>query len=123
MLLDTLFAEREQFSKAALENCSKEVKAAKFAVGQQVSGVVKKILPYGSFVAIDGLEQIIGLITCHQSSGKPLKVGDIVDAKVLDYDSEKKIVDLAFSKVTGYTSKILKQVGRSIYKLAVETIR
>lgn len=90
--------------KQALANPWSEL-GAKYPVGSQVAGPVVRLAPFGAFVQIE--EGIEGLV--HVSEIVPdkrinhpqeaLKVGEIVKAKVLAIDSDKRQVKLSIKQL------------------------
>lgn len=81
------------------------IKAAeKYQVGNVVSGKVVRLVPFGAFVELE--EGIDGLVHISQISsvrlGKPgdaLKVGQQVDAKIIEFDTESKKISLSIKEV------------------------
>lgn len=69
-----------------------ETVAEKYPVGTKVKGVVSKIVPFGAFVTIEkGLD---GLIHVSEAES-PLKVGDEVEAVVIQVDGENQKLALS----------------------------
>jgi small subunit ribosomal protein S1 len=81
------------------------VKAAeKYKTGDVVKGTVVRLVPFGAFVELD--EGVDGLVHISQISnyrlakpGDVLEVGQEVEAKVLDFDSEAKKISLSIKEV------------------------
>ncbi len=90
--------------KQALTNPWSEL-AAKYPVGSQIAGPVTRLAPFGAFVQIE--EGIEGLV--HVSEIVPdkrihhpqdaLKLGEIVKAKVLAIDSDKRQIKLSIKQL------------------------
>lgn len=81
-----------------------ESAAANYAVGNVVSGKVVRIAPFGAFVQLE--EGIDGLIHISQLSEKRInkvedavKVGDAVQAKVIEFKPEEKRISLSIREV------------------------
>ena len=77
----------------------------KYQVGSVVTGKVVRLVPFGAFVELE--EGIDGLVHISQISsvrlGKPgdaLKVGQQVDAKIIEFDAEAKKVSLSIKEVS-----------------------
>jgi len=77
-----------------------QVAAEKFAVGTVHQGRVARLLPYGAFIELD--KGIDGLLHISNVSwdwiadiNQVLKVGDMVDVSVLDFDQESKRITLS----------------------------
>lgn len=77
-----------------------QVAAEKFAVGTVHQGKVARILNYGAFIELD--KGIDGLLHISNVSwdwiadiSQALKVGDIIDVKVMDFDEENKRITLS----------------------------
>lgn len=93
-------------SRKALLNESKAEKRketlASLTEGQRVQGVVKRIMDYGVFVDIGGVE---GLLHISEMSWKRVnhpaeifKLGDQIEVDVLRYDREKNRISLGFRR-------------------------
>jgi rRNA biogenesis protein RRP5 len=112
-MLKSLFVERDLIVRHILGKgeCSAEIKETKLVVGQSVAGAVKQVMPYGILVELDSYKQIGGLLLNNQIGSKTFTVGDRVDVRVLDYDMEKKIVDLSLNvKLIPLDKKIVKML-------------
>lgn len=76
----------------------------KYQVGDVISGKVVRLVPFGAFIQIE--EGIDGLVHISQISsvriGKPgdvLKVGQVVEAKITELDTEAKKISLSIKEV------------------------
>lgn len=76
------------------------VAAEKFPVGSLVKGKVARILPFGAFIELD--DGIDGLLHISNVSwewlgdiNEALKIGDIIDVAVIEFDAENKRVTLS----------------------------
>lgn len=79
--------------------------AEKYQVGNVIKGKVVRLVPFGAFVEIE--QGIDGLVHISQISnvrlGKPgdvLKIGQEVEAKITEFDSEAKKVSLSIKEVS-----------------------
>lgn len=78
----------------------------RYSIGSQVSGKVVNILPYGAFVEIEpGVEGLVHIseISWTRRVAHPsevLKVGDSVDAVILNLDTENKKISLGMKQAT-----------------------
>ena len=75
---------------------------ATLAVGQRLPGIIRRILDYGAFVDIGGVE---GLLHISEMSWRRIKhpsqlfkVGDHIEVAVLKYDQERCRISLGFRK-------------------------
>ncbi len=93
-------------SRRALLNEARAVKRketlATLAVGQRLPGIIRRILDYGAFVDIGGVE---GLLHISEMSWRRIKhpsqlfkVGDHIEVAVLKYDQERCRISLGFRK-------------------------
>ncbi len=78
--------------------------AERFAVGSTVSGKVVRIAPFGAFVAladgVDGLVHISQISWDHIDKVEDaLKIGDAVEAKVLEVDEDRKRISLSIKEL------------------------
>jgi len=81
--------------KALLVNPWQEV-AAKYKVGDRITGTVSKVVPFGAFVLLEpGLE---GLIHVSETVG-PLKVSEKVEAEVIAVEPDKQKLGLSVRKL------------------------
>ncbi len=78
--------------------------AEKYEVGNVITGKVVRLVPFGAFVEVE--EGIDGLVHISQISnmriGKPgdvLKVGQVVEAKITELDTEAKKISLSIKEV------------------------
>ena len=84
----------------------KEALSAEFwagvEVGKKYEGVVKSITNFGAFVDIGGVDGLIHISELSWSKIKHpsevVKVGDVVETYVIDFDKEKNKVSLGFKK-------------------------
>ena len=77
---------------------------AKYNVGDTVEVKIEKIMPFGAFAQIElGLEGLIHISQIsHKRIGNPsevLKVGQYVNAKIMEIDQEKKKVELSMKEL------------------------
>ena len=77
-----------------------QVAAEKFAVGTVHQGKVARLVPYGAFIELD--KGIDGLLHISNVSwdwisdiSQVLKVGDVIDVQVMDFDGENKRITLS----------------------------
>lgn len=96
-----LILSRKAVLKEAAAERRRETLAA-LAEGQRRTGVIKRILDYGVFVDIGGIE---GLLHISEMSWRRIKhpselfrVGDEIEVEVLKYDREKNRISLGFRK-------------------------
>jgi small subunit ribosomal protein S1 len=96
-----LILSRKAFLKEANAERRKETLAT-LAEGQQKQGVVKRILDYGVFVDIGGVE---GLLHISEISWKRIKhpselfrIGDQIEVEILKFDREKNRISLRYRK-------------------------
>lgn len=93
-------------SRRALLNEARAIKRketlATLAVGQRLPGIIRRILDYGGFVDIGGVE---GLLHISEMSWRRIKhpsqlfkVGDHIEVAVLKYDQERCRISLGFRK-------------------------
>ncbi len=93
-------------SRRALLNEARAIKRketlATLAVGQRLPGIIRRILDYGAFVDIGGVE---GLLHISEMSWRRIKhpsqlfkVGDHIEVAVLKYDKERCRISLGFRK-------------------------
>lgn len=79
----------------------------KYPVGTTVQGTVKSILPFGIFVNLEpGLDGLIHISEIFWGSKKTdlhkyFKVGQIVQAEVVELDHEKRRISLSYKKAKG----------------------
>ena len=84
----------------------KEALSAEFwanvEVGKRYEGVIKSITDFGAFADIGGVDGLIHISELSWSKIKHpsevVKVGDVVDVYVIDFDKEKNKVSLGFKK-------------------------
>ena len=86
----------------------------KYAIGETVKGKVVRIVSFGAFVevekGIDGLVHVSQI--SHEWLENPtsvLKVGDEVEAKILDMDVEKEKMTLSIKALTPAPEKVAKE--------------
>ena len=96
-----LILSRKAILKEAAAEKRKET-LANLAEGQQMRGIVKRILDYGVFVDIGGIE---GLLHISEMSWKRIKhpselfhLGDHIEVEILKYDREKNRISLGYRK-------------------------
>ncbi len=89
-------------------------KKLEYKVGDVVKVKVKKLVPFGAFVEIKkGIEGLVHISQiCEQRITKPeekLEVGQKVNAKIINFDSENKKIELSIKELEGtsneYSSK------------------
>ena len=78
----------------------------KYAVGQIVEGKVVQIKEYGAFIelepGLDGLVHISEVANKRVSDiAEELQLGQAVEAKILDIDTERKRISLSIKQVAG----------------------
>ncbi len=81
------------------------VKAAeKYKVGENVTGKVVRLVPFGAFIELE--EGLDGLVHISQISnvriakpGDVLKIGQVVEAKIVEVDTEAKKISLSIKEV------------------------
>jgi len=79
----------------------------KYPVGTVIQGTVKSILPFGVFVNLEpGLDGLIHISEIFWGSKKAdlhkyFKVGQIVQAEVVELDSQKRRISLSYKKAKG----------------------
>ena len=85
---------------------------AKYNVGDIADGTVVRLVPFGAFVDIDGVD---GLIHVSEISWKPLKhpsevlkEGQVVEVTIKDIDAENKKVSLGYKKIEDNPWEIFK---------------
>ena len=96
--------------------------AEKYAVGNEVSGKVVRIVPFGAFVMLeDGVD---GLVHISQISWDrvekvedALQIGQEISAKVLELDVENKKISLSIKQMT---EKPVKEVPAAVAEEAAE---
>ena len=78
----------------------------KYNINDTVNVTVKKMMPFGAFVELE--EGIEGLVHISQITDKriakpeeALELGQKVDAKIIDIDTEKKKMELSIKEITG----------------------
>lgn len=94
--------------KACLPN-PWDTAAEKYPAGSIVEGKVARITDFGAFVTLEeGLDGLVHISQCStkriEKVGDALKVGDIVNVKVLDIDNEKKRISLSIKKALEETA-------------------
>lgn len=87
----------------------------KYAIGETVEGKVVRMVPFGAFIELE--EGIDGLVHVSQISGKRinkpddvLKIGEIITAKVTEFDIEKKKISLSIKAVNAIMSDFEPEV-------------
>ena len=85
---------------------------AKYTIGDIANGTVVRLVPFGAFVDIDGVD---GLIHISELSWKPikhpsevLKEGQVVEVTIKDIDLENKKVSLGYKKIEDNPWEIFK---------------
>ena len=85
---------------------------AKYTVGDIANGTVARLVPFGAFVDIDGVD---GLIHISELSWKPIKhpsevltEGQVVEVTIKDIDVEKKKISLGYKKIEDNPWEIFK---------------
>ncbi|MDP4118136.1 MAG: bifunctional 4-hydroxy-3-methylbut-2-enyl diphosphate reductase/30S ribosomal protein S1 [Bacillota bacterium] len=85
---------------------------ANHTVGDIVNGTVVRLVPFGAFVDIDGID---GLIHISELSWKPikhpsevLKEGQVVEVTIKDIDAEKNKISLGYKKIEDNPWEIFK---------------
>lgn len=71
-------------------------------IGKKYEGVVKSLMDFGAFVDIGGVDGLVHISELSWSKVKHpseiLKVGDIIEVTVLEFDKEKKRISLGYKK-------------------------
>ena len=87
--------------KAAEDETLDKVKQA-LVNGKSISGVVKKIEVYGAFIDLGGLDGLLHIseIADHwiENIQEHLKVGQIIEVKIISIDNENKRISLTMGK-------------------------
>ena len=85
---------------------------AKYSVGDIANGTVVRLVPFGAFIDIDGVD---GLIHISELSWKPIKhpsevltEGQVVEVTIKDIDLEKKKISLGYKKIEDNPWEIFK---------------
>ncbi|MFN3284363.1 MAG: S1 RNA-binding domain-containing protein, partial [Pseudothermotoga sp.] len=79
----------------------------KYPVGTTVQGTVKSILPFGIFVSLEpGIDGLIHISEIFWSSKKAdlhkyFKVGQVIQAEVVELDDQKRRIALSYKKAKG----------------------
>ena len=91
-----------------------DVFAENYKVNDVVTGKVVNIMPFGAFVKID--KSIEGLVhisqICEKKIAKPddvLKVGQKVNAKIINIDLENKKVELSIRELEGTSDELVDE--------------
>ncbi|MGM0379146.1 MAG: 30S ribosomal protein S1 [Bacillota bacterium] len=75
----------------------------KLEVGQVLTGIVRKILNFGAFVDIGGVDGLVHISEISwgklQNPNKLLNVGEEVKVKVLSYDQEEEKISLSIKQI------------------------
>ncbi len=92
-----------------------------YEVGQVVNGKVVQIKEYGAFVelepGLDGLVHISEVANKRVSDiAEELEVGQAVEAKILDIDTERKRISLSLKQACRTQRKILRKKLKSIIR-------
>ena len=85
-------------------------KKANYKVGDIVKVKIKKLVPFGAFAELEkGIEGLIHISQiCEERIAKPeekLKVGQRVNAKIIDLDLENKKIELSVKELEGTSSE------------------
>ena len=71
-------------------------------VGKKYEGVVKSLMDFGAFVDIGGVDGLVHVSELSWNKVKHpsevLKIGDIIDVTVLEFDKDKKRISLGYKK-------------------------
>jgi len=85
---------------------------AKYTIGDIANGTVVRLVPFGAFVDIDGVD---GLIHISELSWKPikhpsevLKEGQVVEVTIKEIDAENKKISLGYKKIEDNPWEIFK---------------
>ena len=91
-----------------------------FVVGQVVDGRVKRIMDYGVFVDLDGID---GLVPIREVSWDPVKnirehchEGDVVRVVVLSLDSAKQRISLSIRQLTERPKPVEREMASAVDK-------
>jgi 4-hydroxy-3-methylbut-2-enyl diphosphate reductase len=72
-------------------------------VGKKYKGTVKSLMDFGAFVDIGGVDGLVHLSELSWNKIKHpsevLKIGDIIDVTILEFDRDKKKISLGFKKL------------------------
>ena len=75
---------------------------ANIEVGKEYTGTVKSLTDFGAFVDIGGVDGLVHISelswTKIKKASEVLKVGEVVQVKVLEFDREKKRISLGYRK-------------------------
>ena len=95
-------------------------KFPEFVVGQVVDGRVKRIMDYGVFVDLDGID---GLVPIREVSWDPVKnirehchEGDVVRVVVLSLDSAKLRISLSIRRLTERPKPVEREMASAVDK-------
>ena len=85
-------------------------KSAKYKVGDIVRVKIKKLMPFGAFAELEkGIEGLIHISQiCEERITKPedkLKVGQKVNAKIIDVNLEEKRIELSIKELEGTSNE------------------
>ena len=85
-------------------------KNANYKIGDIVKVKIKKLMPFGAFAELEkGIEGLIHISQiCEERIAKPeekLKVGQRVNAKIIDLDLENKKIELSVKELEGTSSE------------------
>jgi len=100
---------------------------AKYNVGDTVEVKIERLVPFGAFAQIEvGLEGLIHISQIsHKRIGTPaeaLKVGQYVNAKIMEIDMEKKKVELSMKELEEPEIDLKAEVKEETAEEKVETV-
>ena len=83
---------------------------ANYKVGDIVKVKIKKLMPYGAFAELEkGIEGLIHISQiCEERISKPeekLKIGQKVNAKIIDVNLEEKKIELSIKELEGTSNE------------------
>lgn len=87
-----------------------------YDIGDIVKVKIKKLVQFGAFAEIEkGVEGLIHISQiCEERISKPeekLKVGDVVNAKIIDFDRENKKIGLSIRELEGTSNEYKEEKG------------
>lgn len=112
--IKTLDRENKRMQLVYLEKGEDPWQKINTNVGEVVKVTIKKLMPFGAFAEIEkGIEGLIHISQISEARiSKPeekLEIGEIVNAKVIDFDRENKKIELSIKELEGtsdeYSSK------------------
>lgn len=107
------------FSEKAARREDTEGKVAKMQVGDVAKGVVTGVVDFGIFVNVDGVEGLVHISEIAwdrvESPAKYVKVGDVIEAKIISIDRDKLSLSMKQLKPDPWIQEIAAyNVGDSV---------